>query len=530
MDLDPQLQAPEFHDYVAVVRGRLRLVGLCVVLSLALGTLYVVTRAPVYQSTASVLVQNASTDPGVPPEVPDGATEVQVALSTEVLDDVATNLPEASRETLQDGLSVSVPGEGTVLEFTFTSADPVLAREAVRGYSQAYTEYRQRRLDESLTPQIDNLTNQLLAYEEDRARQLDILSTAEPGSSQAVAAETHLGLLEELIAGNERSLDDLTGLVDPSRVIVDATAPTFAATSKWMILIAAGLLGLIIGIVLAFIFEAISGRVRDAQDIERDLGATVLGMVPVVKDDESVLVTRDSHGSPASEAFRVIRSVLLFRADSETNVIMVTSGTVAEGKSSTAANLAAALAQAEHRTILVSADCRRPSLHRYFSIDDRGGLSSTLPKNSRVTLRPSGIDMLSIVPSGPPVEASAHLFESQAFGQMVASMRDRADFIIIDVPPLLIADPLLIAPYVDGVIVVVDERKATKNQLRQTRELLERVGAPAIGIVINRAQQIGSGSSYRYGVGGYRYEPSRATGAGSKKKRSRSEAKRSTAS
>ena len=286
-------------------------------------------------------------------------------------------------------------------------------------------------------------------------------------------------------------------------IISPATAPTNAATPGWTYVVAGGLLGFLLGLILAFILEGLSGRVRDSKEVERDLGTPVLGSVPMFREAKGALVSRDDPATAAAEAFRMLRSALLYRAQEDTRVIMVTSGGIGDGKSITAANLAVTLAQADKKVILVSADLRRPSLHEYFDVATDKGLAQALTNGGHPPVIATGVENLALIPSGPPVEASAHLFETSAFPAMIRTCRDQADFVIVDAPPLAISDPLLMAPYMDGVMLVVDASQATRGGLERIRDMLGRIGFTPFGAVINR--QRSSESDYRPGDH-YRYQ------------------------
>ena len=139
------------------------------------------------------------------------------------------------------------------------------------------------------------------------------------------------------------------------------------------------------------------------------------------------------------------------------------------------------LAQADKRVILVGGDLRRPEVHAYFGVPNDRGLVQVLDGGDEPPLVMTGVPNLRLLPSGPPVEMSAQLFEGGAFPELVDRLREAADLVIIDAPPLAISDPLVMAEHADGILIVVDMKQADKSGLRRVRELLERAGLSPLG-------------------------------------------------
>src|SRR5581483_2773801 len=171
--------------------------------------------------------------------------------------------------------------------------------------------------------------------------------------------------------------------------------------------------------------------------------------------------------------------------------VLVTSATYGEGKTTTAANLALALALSGFRTLLVDADFRQPSLHNLFRLPNDCGLTSLLQEEMRCPecLQPTIVPNLQVLPSGPIPANAAELLGSKRTSLLLARLGhlSGADYVVFDSPPVLpVADALVTAPQVDGVVLVVNSR-TTKNELvLHAVDALERVGARLAGVVLNR--------------------------------------------
>jgi capsular exopolysaccharide synthesis family protein len=509
VDPVPEQQSATLRDYVGVVRGRLRIVIIFTLIGLGLGALLMVRQPPGWESHTQVLVHDIVTQSGQQ-RAPDMNTEAGIALSAAVADRAAEQLAieGVDGSALLDHYSVSIPGDASVMEISFRYDDPTVAERGAQVVTESYLEVRQEQIDQPRIDQVAALNRQLGELKDKQKTPLKTLGTCVDGSAVCLKAQSNYDLLQSQIdAISARIFALSTG--DPiGEVISPATRATDAATPGWTYVVAGGLLGFLLGLVLAFVLEGLSGRVRDSKEVERDLGTPVLGSVPMFREGKGALVSRDDPATAAAESFRMLRSALLYRAQEDTRVFMVTSGGIGDGKSTMAANLAVTLAQADKKVILVSADLRRPTLHEYFDVATDKGLAQALTNGGHPPVVSTGVENLALIPSGPPVEASAHLFETNAFPAMIRTCREQADFVIVDAPPLAISDPLLMAPYMDGVMLVVDASQATRGGLERIREMLGRIGFTPFGAVLNR-QRSGE-ADYRAGDH-YRYQPAGGT-------------------
>jgi non-specific protein-tyrosine kinase len=459
-------RSPQLADYLSVLRARRGVViGVTLLFVLAAGA-YAFLTDPVYVSRAQVTY-------ACPPEIDTVTcleTQVFVAKSPEVASRVIGRLRRnEDPETLLERLSVDVIGESAVLVFSYVSTDPVEAQKLTQALANSYTqlvEGNQATERENLEEKINDLRDDL-------------------------AAAT--GVIEkEKIRAKIRLLSDQLAAIPegpPAEIISPASTPERASIGTLMLLISASILGLIAGSILAFVLEGAQGHVRESGDVERELEAPVLGVIPYAQPGDKsggFVATRDEPGSPVAEAYRLLRSGLLHAAGDGDRVVMVTSADVADGKSTTAANLGVALALAGHPTILVGGDLRRPDLHTMFGVPNERGLVQVLQTASVPQTVPTRVDGLRMLPSGPPIDQASHLFETGVFPKAIATLRNEADFVIIDAPPLAVSDPLLMAPHIDMLLLVVDSGKATRRSLRRTKDLLQRIGLPHLGVALNK--------------------------------------------
>ena len=213
------------------------------------------------------------------------------------------------------------------------------------------------------------------------------------------------------------------------------------------------------------------------------------------------LVTLLDPAGMASEAYRSLRTSLLYAAvDAPPTVILITSPGSGDGKSTTCANLAVVLAQADKQTLVIDGDLREPALHKYFDAPNVSGVVDVLAgEHELLKVCKEPIPGLHLVSAGPIPPNPAELLSSGRFSELVGQARRIFDYVLIDSPPTeLASDPMIIATQTDGVLVVVDSKGTNKGSLRKAVRNLEAVGANVLGTVMNKAPKVETG---RYGYG-----------------------------
>jgi non-specific protein-tyrosine kinase len=206
----------------------------------------------------------------------------------------------------------------------------------------------------------------------------------------------------------------------------------------------------------------------------------------------SDVITLTDPRSPIAEAYRSLRTNLSFvRPDEPLHTLLVTSPAPDADKAEVAANLAVVSAQAELRVILVDADLRRPAQHARFGLDNAQGLTNALVADlpDGPPLQPTALPGLFVLTSGPLPPNPAELLASRRMRALLADLATRADLVIIDAPPLVaVSDAAVLAPLVDGVLLVLAAGRSRRDHAAQARETLATVGATLLGVVLTEVE------------------------------------------
>jgi succinoglycan biosynthesis transport protein ExoP len=285
----------------------------------------------------------------------------------------------------------------------------------------------------------------------------------------------------------------LTGQASPIKVSVSqsATIPTAPATPKTTRNVLFGLIvGLALGAGLAILLEVLDTRIKDLDTLRDRMGLTPLGLMPFEKKAKfRPLVVRDAPRSPRAEAFRQLRTNLQFLAvEQPPRSILLTSTVPAEGKSTTAGNLAIALAQAGEPVTIVDADFRHPQLSEYLGTGRSVGLSDVLIGRATLeeALQPWGEDgMLNVLPSGTPPPNPSELLGSSAMRRVVAELCEQGTLIIDSPPVLLFTDATVLAKVTDTTLLVVRANSTRVDKLERALQALRTVDARVAGVVLN---------------------------------------------
>lgn len=204
----------------------------------------------------------------------------------------------------------------------------------------------------------------------------------------------------------------------------------------------------------------------------------------------SSLITLSDPRSPAAEAFRTLRTNIYFSSlDRSIHTLLVTSVAPSEGKSTTLANLAVTMAQGEKKTILVDSDLRRPTLHTAFGLNNETGLTS-LFMDAKGPIEPAlkdvGVANLQVLTSGPLPPNPAELLGSQRMLDVIAALKNRADMVLFDAPPVVaVTDAAVLGMRVDGVLLVINAGHTRREHAKRAKEQLEKVNIRIVGAVLN---------------------------------------------
>lgn len=328
-------------------------------------------------------------------------------------------------------------------------------------------------------------------------------SNNSPAQAAAIAAAVATSLVETV----ESLEKPKTGGASPVNisVIKPATAPASpSAPNTRMNLLVGLILGLGTGFGLALVRGTFDRRVRGESDLRLVTDAPILGAISFDQDAEkSPLLTQTAAQSPRAEAFRQLRTNLQFaNISGQAKTVLITSSLPGEGKSTTATNLAIALAQAGKSVCLIDADLRRPMVNEYLGLDRSAGLTTALVGSGKVDdlLQPWGEDNLYVLTSGVVPPNPSELLGSNEMQGLLVRLEEVFDTVIIDAPPLLpVTDAAVLSQYVGGVLLVVGTHRIRQPELERSLTGLNMVEANLLGVVLNRLQVKGPDAySYSY--------------------------------
>lgn len=270
--------------------------------------------------------------------------------------------------------------------------------------------------------------------------------------------------------------------------------------------IAALLISLLVGIVLALLLDALDRSVKTQDDVETKLKLPFLGLMPKVQGgNRPELFVADNPSSPAAECCRVVRTNLLFAGlKRPLRKILVTSSLAREGKTLTTVSLGTVMAHAGNKVLLIDADLRSPRLRSALQIERDVGLTDVLLGNMSLeeAIQPTGIPNLFVLLSGGVPPNPAEVIEGQRFRELLDTCADKYERVMIDSPPVLpVTDPAILATYCDGVVLVLRAGKTSQTQARRIRQTLLDLGARILGAVLNDADVTGRSYGYGYGYG-----------------------------
>ncbi len=311
------------------------------------------------------------------------------------------------------------------------------------------------------------------------------------------------------------------------QVIEPAVLPTSPVSPRPMRNLILGLLlGTMVGIGLAALQESLDDSLRTPEDVEKEVGLPLLGIIPHIPEPEERSLLHTGTLSGTAEAYRMLRSNIKFLSvDRAPKTLMVTSAGKGEGKSTTAANLAIALAQDAKKVALVDGDLRRPSVHRQIGIPNNAGLTNAIVSGAPladVTLD-IGIENLSVITAGPIPPNPAELLDSARFSRIMEELRTIYDIVVFDAPPVLgVADASVLGGKVDGVVLVLASGEVERRAARRVVQMLAQARANVLGVMLNKIQERHGGYYYyyynyyyqQYGGEGERRKSSRGTGNG----------------
>lgn len=293
--------------------------------------------------------------------------------------------------------------------------------------------------------------------------------------------------------------------MSPARIWERAEPASAPSKPKVLLNMAlAVVVGLIVGVGLAFFLEYLDTSVKTMEDVENFLQVPVLAVVP--KDIKLLLENPDATAD--AEAYRILRTNVEFnRQSSEANTLTFVSGGAGEGKSTTLANLAYTFAQGGYNTLVVDADLRRPTQHRFFGVDGDRGLTDFLTTDIDLedVVQTTQLPNLFILPSGKLPYDAVGVLNSQRMMDLIAQLKNRFDIVFFDSPPILgVSDASVLVRAVDLTIVVVQHRRFPRAMLQRVKQAVINVGGNILGVVLNNVD-VRHDQYYEYYTNYYTY-------------------------
>lgn len=507
------------RDYLDVARRRKWIILQALVLVPAAAIAFSLTQTKLYQATAEVLLsrQNLAAaltgtqDASYQEASRLAQTQTDLAGVPEVARRVLrrTRITDRSPAELLGATDISSRANSDLLGFRVTDRDPATAARLATAYAQTFTEYRS---------ELDTAPIQ-------RARR-----EVEANLDDLRAAGDARGALYASLVDKLQQLSTLQALQTSNAYVVRAAeSGTQVQPRPKRNAILGLLLGLALGLGLAFLREALDTRVRTAEEIGERLGLPLLARVPrpakKLQKEARLVMLADPAGGQA-EAFRILRTNLDFaRLDRNVRTVMITSAVELEGKSTTIANLAVALARAGERVILADLDLRRPRLHHFFDVDGPGLTEVALghaeldealapialtgavrKKGSPVSAYATLCDLddeatgtLQVLTAGPLPPDPGEFVAGRRLDRILEELRERASIILLDAPPVLhVGDAMTLSTKVDGLLVVTQMNVVRRHMLAELRRHLAASPTIKLGFVLTGA---GDEQSYGYGYG-----------------------------
>lgn len=486
---------------------------------------------PIYQAKATLLIGNAINNPN--PTGNDFFLSQQLAQTY-----TAIAQREVVQNAVMDRLGLTWLPEYTargvpntqLLEILVTDTSPeramVIANELANqvvlltptsGNQQDDQEraiFINQQLDD-LEAKIEETKNEILVKQDELAELFSARQIADT-QGQIAALETKLDTLQSNYASLLASTSQ--GAVNTLSIIEPAIQPQVPIGPEViMTVITAAAIGLSLAVGAAYLLEYLDDTVKTPDDVQSVAQLPTLTGIASFKtsaDEKYHLITQKQPRSPISEAYRALRTAILFtNVDKKARTILITSPNPGEGKSLTAANLAVVMAQAGHKVLLIDADLRRPVQHKIFDLHRNYGLTDLLvemsPQLDATTAGKTylGIQQavmetsqqgLFILSSGSVPPNPAELAGSGKMKALLDTLAQRFDFLIIDSPPsLAVTDAVILSTRVDSVLLIANAGMTRRNQLKQAVDKLREVNANLAGITLNRLTAR-SGDYYYY--------------------------------
>ena len=491
------------RDYLQILRRRKNIVVLITLVVTVPAVVVSLLKTPVYESSAEMLLQPRNSETLFDPN-----SGIRTDPNRDMQNEIRIIEGETVRAAVraQQGTAPKVSavpdGPTDIVKVSIRSFDPQRAAALANAYANAYIEYRRKSAVDDVLAASDQIQSKI----NDLQKQIDQAPASQKDSLVSAQAVFKQKLDQLQVDGAlKRGGAQLVTSATPSSSPV---APRPLRTG-----LIAAVIGVMLGLGVALLTEFLDDSVKSKDEFERVTGGVpVLGLIPVVSAwkgrETAYTVSIEDPTSAAAEAYRTLRTSIQFLGlEQPMRLLEVTSPNPQEGKTTTLANLAVALARSGSTVAIVCCDLRRPRMHEFFGLGNDVGFTSVLL--GKVPLAAAMQEVrdqarLSLLASGPLPPNPSELLSSKRTAEVFGSLQAEYDIVLVDAPPVLpVTDALVLSGRVDATLLVAVAGATTRKEAARAVELLRQVDAPLVGAVLNGVDTEGS---YGYAYQAYRYE------------------------
>jgi len=500
----------EFKQYILPLKRWWWLLVAATLIAMVSSYLATVRQDPIYQTLTSLMIGQVITDPN-----PTGA---EFTLSRQLAENYAeianrepvkiatmealglSWLPDYRATALPNGQFIEIVVTDILPERAQAVANEIAHQLILRSPTGSQSDEQDRQA--FVQNQLDNLQQQITETEAEIQTLREALGGMD-SARQIADTQVQITALEAKLADLQGIYSDLLantqgGAINTISVIEEAYRPTVPiGPNKMLIILLSAAVGLSLALVAAYVLEYMDDTVKSPEEVEKFTNVPVIGYLSELDiDDVGALYAADNPRHPSVEEMRTLRTNLEFAGvDQPLKTLLISSTEMEVGKTSVAANLAIVMSQAEKDVFLVDADLRRPNVHNFYGFQNKVGLSDVFrgeyDLDEVVKQWPGG--EVTVITAGDLPPNPSELLGSKRMSEIMETLGSKADIVIIDGPPFVVADAPVLASKVDGVLLIVRLGHTRKPAISAMMEQISRSGAKVIGVALNRipARSIG---------------------------------------